>query len=76
MVSKLGLDQVLCNSFLFFLQPCCSCITRDVTGCGVPQLTAVIECSREASKYGVPIIADGGIRKSGDITKVTVTSNR
>jgi len=45
------------------------CITRDVTGCGVPQLTAVMDCARVASKYGVPIIADGGIRKSGDITK-------
>jgi IMP dehydrogenase/GMP reductase len=39
-------------------------------GCGVPQLTAVMDCARVASKYGVPIIADGGIRKSGDITKV------
>jgi IMP dehydrogenase len=46
-----------------------SCITRDVTGCGVPQLTAVLDCAKEASKYGVPIIADGGIRKSGDVTK-------
>eukprot|EP01119_Soliformovum_irregulare_P003627 TRINITY_DN1440_c0_g1_i1.p1 TRINITY_DN1440_c0_g1~~TRINITY_DN1440_c0_g1_i1.p1 ORF type:complete len:529 (-),score=186.16 TRINITY_DN1440_c0_g1_i1:88-1554(-) len=45
------------------------CITRDVTGCGVPQLTAVHDCAREANKYGVPVIADGGIKKSGDITK-------
>jgi len=45
------------------------CITRDVTGCGVPQLTAVIDCAREAAKYGVPVIADGGVRKSGDVTK-------
>jgi len=45
------------------------CITRDVTGCGVPQLTAVMDCAREAAKFGVPIIADGGIKKSGDITK-------
>jgi len=45
------------------------CITRDVTGCGVPQLTAVIDCVKEANKYNIPIIADGGIRKSGDITK-------
>merc|ERR1712137_1355738 len=45
------------------------CITRIVTGCGVPQLTAVIECANEALKYGVPVIADGGIRTSGDIVK-------
>jgi IMP dehydrogenase/GMP reductase len=45
------------------------CITRDVTGCGVPQLSAIIACSLEADKSGVPIIADGGIKKSGDITK-------
>jgi IMP dehydrogenase len=45
------------------------CITRLVTGSGVPQLSAVMECSREANEKGVPIIADGGIRTSGDITK-------
>ena len=45
------------------------CVTRLVTGCGMPQLTAVMEASREASKYGVPIIADGGIQRSGDIVK-------
>ena len=45
------------------------CVTRLVTGCGMPQLTAVLETSREAQKYGVPIIADGGIQKSGDIVK-------
>jgi len=49
------------------------CITRDVTGCGVPQLTAVLDCAHEAAKYGVPVIADGGIRKSGDITKAIAT---
>jgi IMP dehydrogenase len=45
------------------------CITRIVTGAGVPQLTAIIECAQVADKAGVPIIADGGIRTSGDITK-------
>ena len=45
------------------------CITRDVTGCGVPQLTAIVECAQEADRHSVPIIADGGIKKSGDITK-------
>ncbi len=52
----------------FFFIPT-SCITRIVTGCGLPQLTAVVECANEARKHGVPIIADGGIRTSGDITK-------
>lgn len=45
------------------------CITRVVAGSGVPQLTAVIECAEAAREYGVPIIADGGIRQSGDIVK-------
>ncbi|GBC82329.1 Inosine-5'-monophosphate dehydrogenase [bacterium HR10] len=45
------------------------CTTRVVTGAGVPQITAIMECARAARGTGVPIIADGGIRFSGDITK-------
>lgn len=45
------------------------CTTRIITGCGVPQLTAVSLCVEEASKHGVPVIADGGIKTSGDIVK-------
>jgi IMP dehydrogenase len=45
------------------------CITRIVTGAGVPQLTAVMECAEAARALNVPVIADGGIRNSGDITK-------
>ena len=45
------------------------CITRNVAGSGVPQLTAVIECARAAAPYGIPIIADGGIRQPGDLAK-------
>ncbi|CUU34735.1 MAG: IMP dehydrogenase [Fimbriimonadales bacterium] len=45
------------------------CTTRVVAGVGVPQLTAIMECAEEADKLGVPIIADGGIRYSGDIVK-------
>jgi len=45
------------------------CTTRVVAGIGVPQLTAVGECAEEAEKHGIRIIADGGIKYSGDITK-------
>jgi len=45
------------------------CTTRVVTGAGVPQITAIMEASRAAKGSGVPIIADGGIKFSGDITK-------
>ena len=45
------------------------CITRIVAGSGVPQLSAVIECAEAARPYGIPIIADGGIRQPGDLAK-------
>ncbi len=45
------------------------CITRVVTGSGVPQLTAVLDCVRAAADHGVPVISDGGTRTSGDATK-------
>ena len=45
------------------------CTTRVVAGVGVPQITAVMECAEEADKYGIPVIADGGIKYSGDIVK-------
>lgn len=45
------------------------CITRVVTGFGVPQLTAIAECAEAGRQLGIPIIADGGIRNSGDLTK-------
>jgi IMP dehydrogenase len=45
------------------------CTTRVVAGVGVPQLTAVMECAEEGWKSGVPVIADGGIRTSGDVAK-------
>ncbi len=49
--------------------PSSICTTRVVAGIGVPQLTAIAECAEVGKKYGIPIIADGGIRYSGDITK-------
>ncbi|MBE6866844.1 MAG: IMP dehydrogenase [Oscillospiraceae bacterium] len=45
------------------------CTTRVVAGIGVPQLTAVMDCAEVGEKYGIPVIADGGIKFSGDITK-------
>ena len=45
------------------------CTTRVVAGVGVPQLTAVMDSAKEAAKHGVPVIADGGLRTSGDIAK-------
>lgn len=45
------------------------CTTRVIAGVGVPQITAINDCARVAMRYGIPIIADGGIKFSGDITK-------
>ncbi len=45
------------------------CTTRVVTGVGVPQITAIYDCAEEADKYGIPIVADGGIKYSGDVVK-------
>jgi len=45
------------------------CTTRIIAGIGVPMITAVSECARAAAPYGIPVIADGGIRFSGDVTK-------
>ncbi|SFR01996.1 IMP dehydrogenase [Desulfoscipio geothermicus DSM 3669] len=45
------------------------CTTRVVAGAGMPQITAVYDCAQEAAKHDIPIIADGGVKYSGDITK-------
>jgi IMP dehydrogenase len=45
------------------------CTTRIIAGVGMPQITAIYECAQEAQRHDVPIVADGGIRYSGDITK-------
>ena len=49
--------------------PGATCTTRVIAGVGVPQVTAIMDCTRAAERKGVPIIADGGIRHSGDIVK-------
>ncbi len=45
------------------------CTTRVIAGIGVPQITAILDCAEAADKYNIPIIADGGIKYSGDVTK-------
>jgi len=52
------------------------CTTRVVTGAGVPQVTAIMNAVEAADKLGIPIIADGGIRYSGDITKALACGAR
>jgi IMP dehydrogenase len=49
--------------------PGSTCTTRIVTGAGVPQLTAILDCAQAAAEHNIPIIGDGGIRNSGDMTK-------
>ena len=61
---QLGVDAVKVG-----IGPGSICTTRVVTGAGVPQITAIAECSRAAHQAGIPLIADGGIKFSGDITK-------
>ena len=66
-----ALDLIKCgvDAIKVGVGPGSICTTRVVTGIGVPQFTAVLECSRVAREHGVPVIADGGIRYSGDIVK-------
>ena len=52
------------------------CTTRVVAGIGVPQLTAVLGCAEMADKYGIPVVADGGIKYSGDIVKAIAAGGR
>ncbi|RYD05381.1 hypothetical protein N752_08540 [Desulforamulus aquiferis] len=57
------------NAIKVGIGPGSICTTRVVAGVGVPQITAVYDCAQEAAKYNIPIIADGGIKYSGDIAK-------
>ena len=52
------------------------CTTRVVAGIGVPQLTAVLACAEMADRYGIPVVADGGIKYSGDIVKAIAAGGR
>ena len=57
------------NAVKVGIGPGAICTTRIISGVGVPQVSAIINCASVAEKYNVPVIADGGIRHSGDITK-------
>ena len=63
-LASLGVDGIKVG-----IGPGSICTTRVVSGAGVPQMTAIMECSRATREVGVPLIADGGIKFSGDITK-------
>jgi len=63
-LAALGVDGIKVG-----IGPGSICTTRVVSGAGVPQITAIADCSRAAREAGVPLIADGGIKYSGDITK-------
>ncbi len=57
------------NAVKVGIGPGAICTTRIISGVGVPQVSAILNCARAAEKHGIPVIADGGIRQSGDITK-------
>ncbi|MBJ6750964.1 IMP dehydrogenase [Geomonas anaerohicana] len=61
---KAGVDAIKVG-----IGPGSICTTRVVAGIGVPQITAIAECSKVAKKHNIPLIADGGIKYSGDLTK-------
>ncbi|HBG05098.1 MAG: IMP dehydrogenase [Geobacteraceae bacterium GWC2_58_44] len=61
---KAGVDAIKVG-----IGPGSICTTRVVAGIGVPQITAIAECARIARRHGIPLIADGGIKYSGDLTK-------
>jgi len=63
-LAALGVDGIKVG-----IGPGSICTTRVVSGAGVPQITAIAECSRASREAGIPLIADGGIKFSGDITK-------
>jgi len=63
-LAKAGADAIKIG-----IGPGSICTTRVVSGAGVPQITAIMECAKVAHKAGIPVIADGGIKYSGDIAK-------
>jgi len=67
--ATLALIDAGCDAVKVGIGPGAICTTRVVAGVGVPQLSAILDCVEVAAKTGIPIIADGGIRYSGDIAK-------
>ncbi len=63
------LIEVGVNAIKIGIGPGAICTTRIISGVGVPQVSAIMNCARAAERHGIPVIADGGIRQSGDITK-------
>jgi len=63
------LIQAGANAIKVGIGPGAICTTRIISGVGVPQISAIVNCSQVAAKHNIPVIADGGIRRSGDITK-------
>jgi len=57
------------NAVKVGIGPGAICTTRVISGVGVPQISAIVNCAEAAAKHNIPVIADGGIRHSGDITK-------
>ncbi|NLC20013.1 MAG: IMP dehydrogenase [Clostridiales bacterium] len=67
--ATLDLIKAGANAIKVGIGPGSICTTRVVAGIGVPQITAIMNCYEVAKSYGIPVIADGGIKYSGDITK-------
>ena len=61
--ARIGVDAIKVG-----IGPGATCSTRIISGAGVPQVSAILECARESEKYGIPIIADGGIRYPRDVS--------
>ena len=64
-----ALIMAVANAIKVGMGPGSICTTRIVAGVGMPQITAIMECASIANKKGVPVVADGGIKYSGDVTK-------
>ena len=67
--ATLDLIEAGCDGIKVGVGPGSICTTRVIAGVGVPQITAIMDCAKVGEEFGIPIIADGGIKFSGDITK-------